>query len=111
MSLSIETELVPLVTDDEGVVHIGKTRVPLDTLISAFLNGATPEEIVCQYPSLYLADIYSVIGYYLRRRSEVEVYLRQRQQQAEIVHQENEALFDPSGVRNRLLARRADKEA
>ena len=57
---------------------------------------------------LQLADIYSVIGYYLRHRSEVEAYLGQRAHEAEQVRHQNEARFDTSGVRDRLLARRAN---
>ncbi|NOZ28473.1 MAG: DUF433 domain-containing protein [Chloroflexi bacterium] len=107
--LAITTEPIPLEVDADGVVRVGKTRVTLDTVVAAFLEGATAEEIVQQYPSLDLADIYAVIGYYLRRRSDVEAYLRQRQRQADAVRKQNEARFDPSGVRERLLARRAGK--
>lgn len=32
--------------DADGVLRIGKTRVTLDTVITAFDLGATPEEIV-----------------------------------------------------------------
>lgn len=103
------TETLPLETDADGVVLVGKTRVTLDTVIIAFTEGATAEELAQQYPSLQLADIYSVIGYYLRHRSEVDAYLRQRAQQAEQVRHQNEARFDPRGVRDRLLARRASQ--
>ncbi|MBI4483382.1 MAG: DUF433 domain-containing protein [Acidobacteria bacterium] len=103
------TETPPLETDADGVVRVGKTRVTLDTVILAFSDGATAEEIAQQYPSLQLADIYSVIGYYLHHRAEVDAYLRQRAQQAEQVRNLNEARFDPSGVRDRLLARRASQ--
>jgi len=87
-------------------VRVGGTRVTLDTVIAAFHEGATAEEIVYQYPSLDLADVYAVIGYYLRRPAGVEAYLRQRQQQAAKVRRQNEAQFDPQGVRDCLLARR-----
>jgi uncharacterized protein (DUF433 family) len=107
MPLTIATETVPLVTDMDGVIRVGKTRVTLDTVISAFLDGATPEEITYQYPSLDLADVYSVIAYYLRRRAEVNAYLQQRQQQADTIRKQNEFRFDPSGIRQRLIARRA----
>jgi len=109
MTLSIAAEPVPLETDADGVVRVGKTRVTLDTVLVAFEDGATAEEITHQYPSLHLADVYAVIAYYLRRRSDVEAYLRQRQQQAEKIQQQNEARFDPDGVRDRLLARRAGR--
>jgi len=79
--------------------------VTLDTVVTAFNEGATPEEIVQQYPSLQLADVYSVIGYYLRRRQEVEVYLQERQQLSEQVRAQNESRFPAQGLRERLLAR------
>ncbi len=107
MTLTIATETVPLVTDVDGVIRVGKTRVTLDTVISAFLDGATAEEITHQYPSLDLADVYSVIAYYLRRRAEVDAYLQRRREQAEKIREQNESRFDPSGIRERLLARRA----
>ncbi|MEA3339506.1 MAG: DUF433 domain-containing protein [Chloroflexota bacterium] len=96
--------------DADGVVRVGGTRVTLDTIVAAFKEGATAEEIVYQYPSLYLADVYSVLSYYLQRRADVETYLRQRQRQAADVRERNEDRFDPRGTRNRLLARRARQQ-
>ena len=101
------TEIIPLETDADGVIRVSKTRVTLDALVTAFAEGATAEEIVQQYPSVPLADVYYVVGYYLRRNAEVETYLSRRRQQAEQTRQENESRFDPIGVRQRLMARRA----
>lgn len=109
MTISIVTEPIPLKVDVDGIIRVGDTRVTLDTVVAAFLEGATAEEIVQQYPSLDLAEVYAVISYYLRQRSEVEAYLRQRQQQADSVRKQNEMRFDPHGVRQRLLARRSRK--
>ena len=109
MAISFATEVIPIEADASGVLRIGKTRVTLDIVIEAFSNGATPEEIVQQYPSLNLADIYHVIGYYLRRPSEVEAYFQQRKVQSDTVRKENETRFDPQGVRNRLMARSASR--
>ncbi len=110
-TLLIETEPIPLEADADGLVRVGGTRVTLDTIVTAFREGAAAEEIVYQYPSLNLADVYSVIGYYLQRRQDVEAYLRRRQQQRDEVREQNEARFDPRGIRDRLLARRAGQEA
>lgn len=106
MSLSFAAEALPLAVDADGVVRVGRTRVTLETLIGAFTQGATAEEIVQQYPSLHLADVYQVIGYYLRRAAEVETYLAERRHHAASVRAENELRFDPDGLRARLLARR-----
>lgn len=106
MTLLIRTQPIPLETDADEVVRVRGTRVTLDTIVAAFNEGATAEEIAYQYPSLHLADVYAVIGYYLRNRSDVSAYSRKRQQLAEIVRQQNEARFSPQGVRERLIARR-----
>lgn len=92
--------------DDGGVLRVGGTRVTLDTVVQAFAEGTTPEEIVQQYPSLRLADVYYVIGYYLDHVSDVALYIQQREQSALSVRELNEAKFDPIGIRDRLLARR-----
>lgn len=110
MAPAIETEPIPLMTDSDGVVRISGTRITLDTVVSAFNAGATAEEIVQQFPSLPLADVYAVISYYLKRRSEVENYLRQRQKQADKIRKENEKRFYPQGIRERLLARSTKNE-
>jgi len=106
VALNIEAQPVPLRTDEDGVVRVGGTRVTLDTIVAAFQDGATAEEIAQQYPSLTLADVYSVIGYYLRRRPEVDSYLADRQRIREEIRRQNQARNDSQGIRERLMARR-----
>jgi uncharacterized protein (DUF433 family) len=72
------TKPVPLRTDAAGVLRVGKTRVSLDSVIAAFNEDATPEEIVQQYDVLALADVYTVIAYYLEYQSEIDAYLAKR---------------------------------
>jgi uncharacterized protein (DUF433 family) len=105
MTLAIVAEPTPLKLNEDGIVLVGKTRVTLDTVVIAFLEGAIAEEIVEQYPSLQLADVYSVIGYYLRWKTEVDAYLKIRQERAAQVRRENERRFNPIGIRDRLIAR------
>ncbi len=109
MLLVPTAEPIPLVADANGVIRVGRTRVTLDTVITAFLEGSIAEEIREQYPSLELSDIYFAIGYYLRYRSEVDAYLMERQHLAAEVQQEAERRFNPVGIRDRLLARRHQK--
>jgi uncharacterized protein (DUF433 family) len=106
MSLIIRAEQIPLETGEEGVVRVCGTRVTLDTIVAAFQQGATAEEIAQQYPTVELSDVYAVIGFYLRRRSEVEAYLEERRQQSEAVRRQNESQLDVDGIRDRLSARR-----
>ncbi len=110
MSLVIEAPPVPLRTDEHGVMRVGKTRVPLDTVIFAFNQGSSPEEIVLSYPTLDLEDVYAVVNYYLHNRAEVDSYLSQREAEAARIKEENEKRFPPTGIRARLLARRSQDE-
>lgn len=107
MSLVIEqTQPVPLSVDADGVIRVTGTRVTLDTIAHAFERGATAEEMVQQFPTLTLADVYGVLGYLLRHQAEVAAYLEQRETAAASARRENERRFDAQGVRSRLLARR-----
>jgi uncharacterized protein (DUF433 family) len=100
------TATLPLKKDKDGVIRVSKTRVTLDTMVTAFLEGLTAEEIAVQYPIVPLADIYSVIGYYLHQKKKMDAYLARREKFAERVREQNEARFDQSGIRERLLARK-----
>jgi uncharacterized protein (DUF433 family) len=106
MTLTIAIEPAPLETDTHGVIRVGKTRVTLDTVVTSFLEGALAEEIADQYPSLQLSDIYLVLGYYLRHKTEINSYLTERRLQSELLRQETEKRFNPIGIKDRLLARR-----
>lgn len=107
MGLTIKKEQVPLTLNSDGVMRVGSTRVTLDTVIAAFREGATAEEIVYRYPSLHLADVYAVLSYYLRQQPEVDAYLRQRRKITEQVRQQNQDRFNPHNIRERLLSRQA----
>jgi uncharacterized protein (DUF433 family) len=98
---------VPLSADEAGVLRVAGTRVPLDSVIYAFNEGATPEEIAQDFPTLDLAAIYAVVSYYLQNRAEVEQYLERRKVQREELKKELQARFNPHGLRERLLARKS----
>jgi uncharacterized protein (DUF433 family) len=106
VTLTIDSQPVPLRTDADGVVRVGKTRVTLETVVGAFNDGGTPEEIAQQYDALTLPDVYAVITYYLRRKAEVDAYLVEREAKAALVRAENERKYPSNGIRERLLTRR-----
>ena len=106
MNLPAKTDPVPLVSAEDGhVIRVAGTRVPLDTVVRAFEDGASPEEIAQDYPSLALADVYAVITYYLRHREEVEEYLKRREQEHAELRREIESRTEYQELRRRLLAR------
>src|SRR5262245_38385829 len=106
MDITIVTKPVPLHLDAAGVIRVGGTRVSLDSVLVAFHDGATPEEIVQQYDAVSLADVYAVIGYYLENQPAIDSYLAARHIQREELRREVEAYHTPQGIRQRLLARR-----
>ena len=65
----------PLFQDTEGRIRVIGSRVTLDSLVSAFQQGDTPEEIQDSFPSLSLAQIKSVITWYLNHTAEADEYL------------------------------------
>lgn len=106
MALALTAEVPPLKAAGDGVLRVAGTRVTLDTVIGAFNDGSTPEEIVLRYDALTLEDVYFVVSYYLRHRSEVDAYLAERRRRGDEREAEAEAQAPWSEVRARLLARR-----
>jgi len=99
------TEPVPLREDADGVIHVGGTRVTLDTVLTAYRHGSTPEQIAQDYSALQLADVYAAIAYSLRHRGEIEDYLERRHRVAEAVRERYKARFPAEGLRERLEER------
>lgn len=106
MSLTISAEQVPLAADQDGVIRVAGTRLPLDNIIIVFNQGATAEEIAQRFPVVDLADVYAVISYYLHHTDEITNYLERRQLQVDEIRGYNEAQFDFRRIREILLARR-----
>jgi uncharacterized protein (DUF433 family) len=102
------TETIPLALTEEGVLRVSGTRVTLETVMASFRDGATPEEIAQQYPSLPLGDIYEVIGYALRHPEEVNAYLENAARRSAEVRAMIDLRSNPDGIRERLLKRRRE---
>ena len=106
MISSVSTSEIKLTETEGGVLRIGDTRVSLDSVIIAFNQGATPEQIVYDYDTLTLPEVYAAISYYLQNRETVESYLAKRAKQNEALREANDARFGHRGIREKLLARR-----
>ncbi|HEY8694624.1 MAG TPA: DUF433 domain-containing protein [Chloroflexota bacterium] len=105
MAIAVKAESLPLKVDQDGVMRVGGTRIPIDRVVYEFNTGATPEEIVLRYDTLRLDDVYFAIGYYLRHKTEVDAYLAEREREAQENIAKIEAKLSWSEVRARLLAR------
>ena len=54
---------------------IAETRVSLDSVVHAFLNGESPESIAQNFPLLSLEQVYGGITFYLANRDLIDDYL------------------------------------
>lgn len=105
MTAAVKPEPVPLTRDAAGRLMVMGTRVPLDTLVSAFERGDSPEAIHESFPTVALGDIYAIFTYCIRHRDEVNRYLTERAEQRSATQTDVEVRFPPEGLRARLLAR------
>lgn len=107
MALPLTIDPTPLHVDEHGVVRVGGTRVTLDSVIGAFMEGATAEEIAARYDVLSLSDVYATIAYYLRHRADVDAYLDAERSAAEEARRQYAKTVEVDELRARLLARRS----
>jgi len=92
-------------TDANGVMRIGKSGVPLESVVIAYHEGNTPESIHSQYPSLSLEEVYGAIAFYLANKQTVLDYMKRLETLWEQFKAKVDA--DPSPVVQRLRAMKA----
>jgi uncharacterized protein (DUF433 family) len=96
------------VEEREGGYYLVGSRVSLASVIYAFREGASPETIRQNFPSLSLGQVYGAIAFYLDRPEESETYLQRLAERWRELEQQGQ---QPSGefqkrveqVRQRLL--------
>ena len=109
MNLKLQADPPPLHRTEDQIICISGTRIPLERVIRAFLAGSTPEQIAQDYDVLSIEDVYAVVNYYLHHRTDVDSYLSDVEQEIARIRKEIEHRLDATGIRARLLARRAAK--
>ena len=63
-----------------GGYGIAGSRVSLESIIVPFLEGASPETLVDEFPTLSLEEVYGAITFYLAHRSDMDAYLKETEQ-------------------------------
>lgn len=63
---------------------IAGTRVSLDSIVYAFLEGLSPEGIADNFETLTLEEVYGAIAYYLGHRAEINAYLKHSEAEFEV---------------------------
>ncbi len=75
---------------------IANSRVSLDTIVYAFLDGQSPESIAQSLPILTLEQVYGAIAFYLAHQIEIETYLEKAKADSETkrkVSRESDPMF------------------
>ncbi|MBN2580072.1 MAG: DUF433 domain-containing protein [Pirellulales bacterium] len=71
-----------------GGYWINGTRVSLDSVVLAFLQGLSAETIAAEcFPTLTLEQVYGAIAYYLAHRPEIDAYLKEADAEFEALRQ------------------------
>ena len=105
-SLNLSPEPLPVEWDTCGVARVSGTRVSLQVVLGAYrYRSRTPEQIAKDF-LLPLADVYLVIGYYLRHKDRFDVYVEDCHRRDEATRLELETQgFTPADWQERLRAR------
>ena len=59
----------------DGGYWVAGSRVSLDSIVYAFLDGQSAESIAQSFPVLTLEQVYGAIAFYLANRAEIDSYL------------------------------------
>src|SRR5437870_12992897 len=100
----VETAIRYVFQTPEGSWRIADSRVSLDSVVHAYLDGQSPEAIALDFPALSLEQIHGVLAFYLRHRKEIDRYLVAQDARWEQLRKESEAAHGP--LLNRIRARR-----
>src|SRR4051794_4814291 len=91
----IETAVSYVCRTPEGAWRIAGSRVTLDSIVHAYLEGQFPAEIQEEFPSLSLEQVYGAIAFYLHNREEIDRYMAALSVQWEQLRLESEAAHGP----------------
>lgn len=75
----------------DGGWRLSGSRVSLDSIVYAYHDGASPEAIIEDFPSLTAEQVYGAIAYYLRHKEEVDRQLALRVERWEQARQASAA--------------------
>lgn len=63
----------------DGGYWLAGSRVSLDSVVTAFQRGATPESILRSFPAIgSLVKVYGALTFYLENQAAIEAWLREQ---------------------------------
>jgi uncharacterized protein (DUF433 family) len=91
----------------DGGYRIVGSRVGLESVAFAYLDGQSPESIQDSFPSLSLEAIHGTIAFYLHHREEIDRYLQETAERYKEIRQKSEEQNAPLLARLRTERRNA----
>ena len=83
-----------------GGYYLIGSRVALESIVQEFLEGASPEAIVDDFPTSSLEQVYGAITFYLANRAKIDAYLAETSKLWETAREAQRPL--PAGLKERL---------
>jgi uncharacterized protein (DUF433 family) len=79
----------------EGGWRVADSRVSLDSVVFAFLEGKSAEDISDDFPALSIQQVEGAIKFYLQHTEEIDEYLTQQEEKWKEFAAESELLNRP----------------
>ncbi len=96
------------ITTPSGGWRIAGSRVSLDSVVHAWTEGKSAEEIAASFPSLSLEQIHGAIAFYLHNRAEIDRYMQQQGERWEELR--HESVSKNGDLIGRIVANRASSQ-
>jgi uncharacterized protein (DUF433 family) len=61
--------------DDDGYIHVAQHRIGIEDVVYCYNDGYSAEMLFAEFPTLSLALIHKLLGFYLENRSEIDAYV------------------------------------
>lgn len=87
----------------DGHWQVAGSRVSLDSIVYAYQEGESPEQIVRAFPGLSAEQVYGAITFYLANRDNIDDYLSQQADRWDRLR--DEAARRNAGLRTQILSR------
>jgi uncharacterized protein (DUF433 family) len=95
-----------LFSDDGGFIHATGHRIGLHHVLRLYNEGHSTEMIAAHFPTLPLALVHKIIGFYLENKKEADAYLSEHDKEMEREMAGTPIVPSLAELRARLAARR-----
>lgn len=89
----------------DGGYWVADSRVSLDSVVYAYQQGRTPEDIARSFPTISVAQINGAIAFYLSKQRDIDEYLAKARDEYELKRQASRKA-DPAFYEKFAKARR-----